>query len=162
MCGVPDSRPTFSETKIKLKFDSGYPAPNIPASWNACPTDPMLVAVRSQEGKRIPQQMRWGLVPWWAKDIKVGFSSINARAETVDTAPAFRDAWKKGQRCLVITDGVDELKKPQKQPYAIGMADESHMVMAGLWDEWTDKDGGARQELHHHHLPGECAHRHAT
>ena len=67
--------------------------------------------------------MRWGLVPWWAKDIKIGFSSINARAETVDTAPAFRDAWKKDQRCLVITDGFYEWKKPEKQPYAIAMAD---------------------------------------
>jgi putative SOS response-associated peptidase YedK len=52
----------------------------------------MLVAVLSQDGKRIPQQMRWGLVPWWTKNIKVGFSSINPRAETVDTARAFRDA----------------------------------------------------------------------
>jgi len=103
----------------------------------------MLVAVRSQDGKRVPQQMRWGLVPWWAKDVKVGFSSINARAETVDTSPAFRDAWKKGQRCLVITDGFYEWKKPEK-PYAIAMADKSHMVMAGLWDEWTDKKTGER------------------
>jgi putative SOS response-associated peptidase YedK len=110
-------------TRIKLKFDPEYPAPNIPASWNVCPTDPMLVAVLSKDGKRIPQQMRWGLVPWWAKDIKVGFSSINARAETVDTAPAFREAWKRGQRWLVITDGFYEWKKPEKQPYAIAMAD---------------------------------------
>ena len=50
---VPDT-----ETKIKLKFDAAYPAPNIPQSWNVCPTDPMLVAVRSKDGKRIPQQMR--------------------------------------------------------------------------------------------------------
>jgi putative SOS response-associated peptidase YedK len=90
----------------------------------------MLVAVRSQDGKRIRQQMRWGLVPRWAKDIKVGFSSINARAETVDTAPAFRDAWKKVQRCLVVTDGFYEWKKPEKQPYAIAMVDKRHMIMA--------------------------------
>jgi putative SOS response-associated peptidase YedK len=95
MCGRVRLSTDYSATKIKVKFDPSYPAPNIPASWNVCPTDPMLVAVRSEDGKRIPQQMRWGLVPWWAKDIKVGFSSINARAETVDTAPAFRDAWKK-------------------------------------------------------------------
>ena len=111
MCGRARLSTDYSETKIKLKFDPDSPAPNIPASWNVCPTDPMLVAVRSQDGKRIPQQMRWGLVPWWAKDIKVGFSSSNARAETVDTARAFRDAWKKGQRCLVITDGFYEWKK---------------------------------------------------
>jgi putative SOS response-associated peptidase YedK len=104
----------------------------------------MLVAIRSQDGKRIPQQMRWGLIPWWAKDSKVGFTSINARAETVDTAPAFRDAWKKGQRCLVITDGFYEWKKPEKQPYAVGMADGSQMIFAGLWEEWTDKKTGER------------------
>jgi SOS response associated peptidase (SRAP) len=90
MCGRARLSTDYSEIRIKLKFDPDYPAPNIPASWNVCPTDPMLVAVRSQDGKRIPQQMRWGLVPWWAKDIKVGFSSINARAETVDTAPTLR------------------------------------------------------------------------
>jgi putative SOS response-associated peptidase YedK len=144
MCGRARLSTDYSETRIKLKFDPEYPAPNIPASWNVCPTDPMLVAVRRKDGKRIPQQMRWGLVPWWAKDIKVGFSSINARAETVDTSSAFRDAWKKGQRCLVVTDGFYEWKKPEKQPYAIAMADKSHMVMAGLWDEWNDKKTGER------------------
>jgi putative SOS response-associated peptidase YedK len=86
----------------------------------------MLVAVRTQDGKRIPQQMRRGLVPWWAKGVKVGFSSINARAETVDTARAFRDAWKKCQRCLVITDGFYQWKKPEKQPYAVAMAARAH------------------------------------
>ena len=95
MCGRARLSTDYSETRIKLKFDPDHPAPNVPGSWNVCPTDPMLVAVRSEDGKRIPQQMRWGLVPWWAKDVKVGFSSINARAETVDTAPAFRDAWKR-------------------------------------------------------------------
>ena len=163
MCGRARLSTDYSETRIKLKFDPEYPAPNIPASWNVCPTDPMLVAVRSQDGKRIPQQMRWGLVPWWAKDIKVGFSSINARAETVDMTPAFRDAWKKGQRCLVVTDGFYEWKKPEKQPYAVAMADKGQMVMAGLWEEWTDKkNGGARQELYHYNLSAQCAYRHAS
>src|SRR5579859_4008838 len=100
MCGRVRLGTDFSQIRIRLKFDTAAAAPNVPASWNVCPTDPMLVAVR-EDGKRIPHQMRWGLVPWWAKDIKVGFSSINARAESVDKTPAFRDAWKKGQRCLV-------------------------------------------------------------
>jgi putative SOS response-associated peptidase YedK len=64
MCGRIRLSTDYSETRIKLKFDRDYPAPNIPASWNVRPTDPMLVAVRSQDGKRMPQQMRWGLVPW--------------------------------------------------------------------------------------------------
>src|SRR3977135_2158850 len=87
MCGRARLSTDYSETRIKLKFDSDYSAPNVPESWNVCPTDPMLVAVRSQDGKRIPQQMRWGLVPWWAKDLKVGFSSGDDRY-----GPAFRDA----------------------------------------------------------------------
>jgi putative SOS response-associated peptidase YedK len=142
MCGRVRLRTDFSQIRIKLKFDAAAAAPNVPASWNVCPTDPMLVAVREDE-KRIPQQMRWGLglVPWWAKDIKVGFASINARAESVDKTPAFRDAWKKGERCLVITDGFYEWKKPEKQPYAIGMADDDLLVMAGLWDEWKSPKG---------------------
>ncbi len=76
--------------------------------------------------------------------MKVGFSSFNARAGTVDTTRAFRDAWKREQRCLVITDGFYEWKKPEKQPYAIAMSDDSLMVMAGLWDEWKDKRTGER------------------
>ena len=140
MCGRVRLGTDFSQIRIKLKFDAAAAAPNVPASWNVCPTDPMLVAV-GENGKRIPQQMRWGLVPWWAKDIKVGFSSFNARAESVDTTPAFRDAWKRGQRCLVVTDGFYEWKKPAKQPYAIGMADDDLMVMAGLWDEWKSPKG---------------------
>jgi putative SOS response-associated peptidase YedK len=144
MCGRVRLSTDYSEIKIRLKFDANYPSPNIPASWNVCPTDPMLVAVRSDDGKRVPQVMRWGLVPWWAKDVKVGFSSINARAETVDTTRAFRDAWKRGQRCLVVTDGFYEWKKPEKQPYAVAIADESLMVMAGLWDDWKDKKTGER------------------
>ena len=144
MCGRVRLATEFSDVRIRLKFDPAFPAPNMPASWNVCPTDPMLVAILAEDRKRVPQQMRWGLIPWWAKDSKIGFSSINARAETVDTTPAFRNAWKKGQRCLVITDGFYEWKKPDKQPYAVAMADDRHMVMAGLWDEWTDKKTGER------------------
>jgi putative SOS response-associated peptidase YedK len=120
------------------------------------------VAVRSQDGKRIPQQMRWGLVPWWAKDIKVGFSSINARAETVDTTRAFRDAWKKGQRCLVVTDGFYEWRKPEKQAYAIAMADKP------LGDGWLvgrvdrQENRGARQKLYDHYLSGQCIDQHPS
>jgi putative SOS response-associated peptidase YedK len=60
--------------------------------------------------------------------------------------PAFRDAWKKGQRCLVVTDGFYEWKNLEKQPNAVAMADGSQMVIAGLWDEWTDKKRGSGLE----------------
>ena len=65
----------------------------------------MLVAIRSEDGKRIPKMMRWGLLPHWAKDEKLSYSTFNARSEDFTTKPAFRDAWQRGQRCLVVTDG---------------------------------------------------------
>jgi putative SOS response-associated peptidase YedK len=139
VCGRARLSTDYSETRIKLKFDGDYPAPNIPASWNVRPTDPMLVAVLSQDGKRIPQQMRWGLVPWWAKDIKVGFSLINPRAETVDTARHFvTPALPRRDRRVLRMEEAGEAA------VRCGDGDKSNMVMAGLWDEWTDKKTGER------------------
>ena len=132
MCGRVRLASDYSEIKIRLKFGSNAPAPNFKPSWNTAPTDPMLVATYAKGGERISEIMRWGLVPWWAKDIKVGYSTFNARADSVATKPAFRDAWKRGQRCLVVTDGFYEWRKSDKQPFAIGMADDGLMVMAGL------------------------------
>ncbi len=75
----------------------------------------------------------------------MAFSTFNARAESITEKPAFRDAWRRGQRCLVMTDGLYEWRKTgvaDKQPFAIGMADDSLMTMAGLWDEWRDPLNG--------------------
>ena len=141
MCGRVRLASDYSEIKIRLKFGSHAPAPNFKPSWNIAPTDPMLVATYAKDGERIAEIMRWGLVPWWAKDIKVGYSTFNARADSVVTKPAFRDAWKRGQRCLVVTDGFYEWRKFDKQPFAISMADDGLMVMAGLWDRWKSPQG---------------------
>jgi putative SOS response-associated peptidase YedK len=98
MCGRVRLSNDYSEIKIRLRFDAEAPAPNLRASWNIPPTGDMLVATYSAEGKRISEIMRWGLIPRWAKEIKIGYSTFNARADTVTTKPAFRDAWKKGRR----------------------------------------------------------------
>jgi putative SOS response-associated peptidase YedK len=67
------------------------PAPNIAPSWNVAPTDPLpIVHYDAKAGTRDLEVMRWGLVPFWAKDIKVGFANINAKAEGIETKPAFR------------------------------------------------------------------------
>src|SRR5580704_2484622 len=136
----------YSEIKIKLKFDPTSPAPNYAADWNKAPTEPMLVAIRSMDGARVPKMMKWGLIPHWSKDSKLQYSTINARSEDFRTKPAFRDAWKWGQRCLVVTDGFYEWKKldpkgKEKQPYAIAMF-AGMMVMAGLWSRWKDPKSG--------------------
>jgi len=88
--------------------------------------------------------LRWGLVPWWAKDIKVGFSNINAKAETVAEKPAFRDAFRE-RRCIIPADGFYEWKKldpKTKQPYAIVMKDRGVFGFAGLWERWKDRTTG--------------------
>jgi putative SOS response-associated peptidase YedK len=130
-----------------LKFDIDAPAPNFDVNWNKPPTAPMLVAIRSEDGRRVPKMMRWGLLPHWAKDEKTAYSTFNARSEEFATKPAFKNAWKRGQRCLVVTDGFYEWKKldpagKKKQPYAIAMT-QGLMVMAGLWEKWKDPKSGS-------------------
>ncbi|MGN6285381.1 MAG: SOS response-associated peptidase [Afipia sp.] len=147
MCGRARLASDWSEIKIKLKFDAEAPAPNYAPDWNKPPTRPMLTALRSEDGKRIPRMMRWGLLPHWAKDEKLSYSTFNARSEEFTTKPAFRDAWKRGQRCLVVIDDFVEWKKldekgKEKQPYAVSMAAGPPMVLAGLWSSWRDPKSG--------------------
>jgi putative SOS response-associated peptidase YedK len=87
--------------------------------------------------------LRWGLIPNWAKDPKIAFKTINARAETVDTAPSFRQAFMK-RRCLIPSDGFYEWKKVPggKIPYSIGMKDDSPFLFAGLWEGWKNPASG--------------------
>ena len=147
MCGRARLTSDYSEIKIRLKFDLGAPAPNFAPDWNKPPTMPMLVCIRSVDGKRIPKMMKWGLIPHWAKDDKLQYSTFNARSEEFTTKPAFRDAWKRGQRCLVVTNGFYEWKKldlggKKKQAYAIAMSDDREMIMAGLWESWKSPASG--------------------
>jgi putative SOS response-associated peptidase YedK len=147
MCGRVRLASDYSEIKIRLKFAANAPAPNYEPDWNKPPTMPMLVAMRSIDGQRIPKMMKWGLIPHWAKDTKLQYSTFNARSEEFTTRPAFKDAWRRGQRCLVITDGYYEWKKldpkgKEKQPYAFAMADGTETVMAGLWSSWRDPMNG--------------------
>jgi putative SOS response-associated peptidase YedK len=103
-----------------------------------------IVRLDSKTGQRELTVMRWGLVPFWSKDGKAGYNTINAKAETVTTSPAFREAFKR-RRCLVPADWFYEWKKVDaktKQPYAIGLKDHSLFAFAGLWERWTEKAGG--------------------
>ena len=148
MCGRVRLASDYSEIKIRLKFAPNSPAPNYEVDYNKPPTMPMLVAIRSVDGQRIPKMMKWGLIPYWAKkDDKLAYSTFNARSEEFTTRPAFKDAWRRGLRCLVVTNGFYEWKKldPKgklKQAYAVGMADGGEMVMAGLWSTWRNPANG--------------------
>jgi len=106
--------------------------------------DVLAIRFNPKSGQRSLDALRWGLVPYWAKDIKIGARCINAMAETVASKPAFRDAFARGQRCIVPVDAFYEWKKigASKQPYAIVGADGLPLSLAGLWERWKDRVSG--------------------
>ena len=113
---------------------------DIPISYNIAPRQKVLTIRFNPETKRRSlDALQWGLIPYWAKDPKIAYKTINARVETVDTAPSYREAFKK-RRCLIPGDGFYEWKKVLggKIPYSISMKDDSPFVFAGLWEGWKD------------------------
>jgi putative SOS response-associated peptidase YedK len=107
--------------------------------YNVAPTQQVAVVRSDDAARRELMNMRWGLVPFWAKDVAIGNRMINARCETVADKPAFRAAFRQ-RRCLVVADGYYEWKKigSKKQPYWIRMEDERPFGMAGLWETWRE------------------------
>jgi putative SOS response-associated peptidase YedK len=113
--------------------------------YNIAPTQ-TVAAVRAVEhgaGRELVP-LKWGLIPFWADDPKIGSQMINARADTLATKPAFRSAIKK-KRCLIPADGFYEWKvmagQKAKQPYWIGVRDVPAFAFAGLWEHWDGPDG---------------------
>jgi len=125
-------------------FDDSYLAP----SYNVAPQSfQPVVRLSPDTGERELTIMRWGLIPFWAKDSKMAFNTINAKAETIATSPAYREA-AKHRRCLVPADWFYEWKKldaKTKQPYAIAMKGAELFAFAGVWESWKDK--ASSQEL---------------
>jgi len=109
--------------------------------YNITPSQP-VVAIRADDGgKPSLAMLRWGLIPSWARDPKIGQRLINARAETVHEKPSFRAAFKR-RRCVILADGFYEWRKNAdgKQPYFIAANDRAPFAMAGLWERWTAQD----------------------
>ncbi len=117
--------------------------PEFGPSYNVAPQTFQPVIRRNRDtGEREIALLRWGLVPFWAKDPKIGLSMINAKAETVNTAPPFREAFRH-RRCLVPADAFYEWQKldsKHKQPFAIALKDGSPYAFAGLWERWRDPE----------------------
>ncbi len=109
-------------------------------SYNIPPTKTVIVV--SDDGTRYLTEMRWGLIPSWAKDPSIGNRMINARAETVATKPAFRAALRK-RRCLVAADGFYEWQPVgrRKQPVYITLKTRELFGFAGLWESWDAPEG---------------------
>jgi putative SOS response-associated peptidase YedK len=112
------------------------------ASYNVAPqTMQPVVRLHPDAGRHEVAMLRWGMIPFWAKDAKIAYSTINARSETVTTSPIFREAIKR-RRCLVPADAFYEWQKidaKRRQPYAIALNDQKMFAFAGLWETWIDK-----------------------
>jgi putative SOS response-associated peptidase YedK len=115
--------------------------PEFSAHYNIAPTQ-MIPVVRETEQGRALALLKWGLIPFWAKDPSMGVKLINARAETLAIKPAFRSAYRR-RHCLIPADAFYEWKPiaGRKQPYCIRMADQAPFAMAGLWEHWVDPSG---------------------
>jgi len=104
MCGRAHLSPDVNEIKLVFRIPPERQTPNIAASSNLAPTDPLpVVRYDRRAGQRSLDVLRWGLVPYWAKDIKIGYSTFNAKAEGIENKPAFREAFRR-RRCLVPVD----------------------------------------------------------
>ena len=116
----------------------------ITPSWNVAPTM-NVYAVAQHEDDRVLTSFRWGLVPFWAKDRKIGSRAINARIETAAEKPMFRDSFAK-RRCLIPVDGFYEWQRKEigKLPHYIHSTDGMPLSVAGLWSSWKDPETDER------------------
>ena len=113
------------------------PPPVLPR-YNIAPTQKAPVVLVGHDGQPVMDELRWGLIPSWAKDVSAGVRAINARAETIAEKPTFRDAFRK-RRCLVPASGFYEWRRDgkTKTPYYF-TSRKDPIVFAGLWEQWTD------------------------
>ena len=145
MCGRFTSRSTAAELAEHFDVDEVV-APDLGPRFNVAPTDPVYAVAETAERVRRLGTFRWGLVPFWADDLKVGARMINARAEGIADKPAFRRSFER-RRCIVPADGFYEwervAKGARKQPWYISGIDGEPLAFAGLWDTWRAKDDDA-------------------
>jgi putative SOS response-associated peptidase YedK len=144
MCGryniIPDA-PAWVAA-FGITENAGKEISKMSPNYNVAPTQDVPIVRNNREtGARELVFAHWGLVPFWAKDSKIGNRMINARAETVAEKPAFRAAFRK-RRCLVPANGFYEWKKNAsgKQPYLIQMKNQSPFAFAGLWESWHNPE----------------------
>lgn len=139
MCG----RFTLTRSAAEIEARFGVPVPaGYKPRYNIAPAQEILALLADGQSRRL-DVFRWGLIPPWAKDAKIGNKLINARAETLFEKPSFRDAVKK-RRCLVIADGFYEWRQTlqgKKTPVYVRLQSQEPFGFAGLWESWNAPDG---------------------
>ena len=143
MCGRFVKKSTKEELRARFGFQNTPDKSTLfDARYNIAPSQEHPILIVSED-KRLVVGMKWGLVPYWAKDPKIGYKMINARAEGIDEKPSFKTPLRK-RRCLIMADGFYEWRKVDaktKVPYYFKLKSDEPFAFAGLWDEWKKDDG---------------------
>lgn len=139
MCGrfVQVEKPEFYAEHFGAEF---VRTETLIQSYNVAPTD-QVYAVADHDKERVLTSFRWGLIPFWAKEKKIGARTINARSETAAEKPMFKDSFTR-RRCLIPIDGFYEWERKAKGklPHYIFAADHEPLAVAGLWSSWHDPE----------------------
>lgn len=137
----------YSPAEATAALFGARAAAELKPRFNVAPTQDVAVIRRNEAGEAQLTALRWGLVPFWAKDPAIGNRMINARAESVAEKPSFRNAYHK-RRCLVLADGFYEwhAHESQKIPYFISLKSGKPFAFAGIWERWDDKEKGEKLE----------------
>ncbi|WP_057767472.1 SOS response-associated peptidase [Cytobacillus praedii] len=142
MCGRFTLTATFTEIIQRFEIAAAIEEELYNPNYNVAPSQSVLSVINDGSKNRLGF-LRWGLIPPWAKDMKIGNKMINARAETIAEKPSFRSAFKK-KRCLIIADSFYEWKRHDDQtktPMRIKLRSGDLFAMAGLWDRWISPHG---------------------
>ncbi|THE09971.1 SOS response-associated peptidase [Bacillus timonensis] len=144
MCGRFTLFAEFDDILERFDIEATIEQDLYSPSFNIAPSHSVLSVINDGRRNRLGY-LRWGFVPSWAKDEKIGYKMINARAETLAKKPSFRQAFRQ-RRCLVIADSFYEWKKgtdKSKTPMRIKLKSDELFAMAGIWERWNSPDGNA-------------------
>ena len=154
MCGRFTQMMSWSEVHDLYHYQEPAAPQSLTPRHNGAPTQNFAACRLDEAGRRTVAKLRWGLVPSWAKDVRMGFRLINARAETVHSKPSFGAAFR-SRRCLVPANGWFEWRRDgrNKQPYFLALADGSSPVVRRAVGA-LEQSGGNSRDVHHHHHGG--------
>jgi putative SOS response-associated peptidase YedK len=142
MCGRYTLFANFDEIVDRFDIEAAIQEELYNPSYNVAPSQSVLAVINDGSRNRLGY-LRWGFIPPWAKDEKIGYKMINARAESLSEKPSFRNAFKK-KRCLILADSFYEWKRNDdktKKPMRIKLKSNDVFGMAGLWESWKSPDG---------------------
>lgn len=142
MCGRFTLFADFNDIMERFNIEAAIEEDLYNPSYNIAPTHSVLSVINDGSKNRLGY-LKWGLIPSWAKDMKIGYKMINARSETITEKASFRDAFLK-RRCLVIADSFYEWKRhgdKTKTPMRIKLKSNQLFAMAGLWERWKSPNG---------------------